>query len=53
MEDGTDFPDCSGKHRPYRNTREENSASESSIEPSILQNAHGSRGKWVIEVYDA
>ena len=53
MEDGADFPDCGGEHRADWNSREEHSASESSIEPSILQNAHGPWGKWVIEVYDA
>ena len=45
MEDGADLTDSGGEYRPDRNPREEYSASESSIEPSLLQNAHGPRCK--------
>jgi hypothetical protein len=45
MEDGADLSDSGGEHRPDTNPREEYSASKSSIKPSLLQNAHGPRGK--------
>ena len=45
MEDGADLPDSGGEHCPDTNPREEYSSSESSIEPSLLQNAHGPRGR--------